>query len=861
MKKIIYSLVIMIAAGSLFTSCIENQESAGQRAVQEAKAEYLNALAKLRVADAGLVNAEAAVKNAEAEVVAAEAAYQLLLNQAQEIANKQSEAENAYQAAKWQAEIDTLRAQADLLVKEANIALANAQYTLDTTMQNIRIAMLAVTDTEQKALDDAATNYQQAANTYLTILSECNNAKALWENAKYDAKAGYDTISIVKSGSAEEEQEAHDTMANEVVAAKLLAPNVGPIQVVDEDEDYYYVVRLTDYEALIAEQELKIAAAKEKMAAYEKAASDVDSIADLIEDLQDSVDAYEIEWMKVVEEYVLYKAQNFPEAQQAYKESWFEFVKANFPATDDNPYGDVNAEGLFNFYDLNEDGEAVAKEYAFLPMVSNDLQSRFIERVTDMKLTGVAFNDIGQGTTTTPLKSLALGPWKGSTSSSEIELALYGYTDEDKDEEEESTQIVGLKWIVEALDHYMLIVNDQVAKTTADAAKAEYYKADSLYKAHRALLEKGFDEDTGGNKDEYIKMVKSFFGLSEETQIGEDDTNTFLAPMNFAWSDSTFKYLNDKTEDSLIKYELASENCYQLWGGDTTKTEYQKLQIVLDELNKKGGLANQNVLTFNNGSYEGKATEYAKVKIALAKYKDVLNYTENVDALNNLKAMVDSAENDYIKAKLAQLDEDARYEYLRDSLTGGGEIVPYLYTNDDFEQYIGDKKAVNYDTETIKDGFWTLKGLQGTWAQTYAPRIPGMLKKCEDVEKENEQKAQYKKELIETLKEIAKYYAAYETGKGHMKEEPYKGLASEIEALIEQQQTLIEGYEDLIAVYRKALTMRQNGVDENSIKLASFEATYKALAEQLEMAKSKADYYKALYDELMKEIFDTEKAE
>ena len=54
MKKIIYSLVIMIAAGSLFTSCLEYVEPVGIQQLRAAKADYLDALAQLRLADAEL---------------------------------------------------------------------------------------------------------------------------------------------------------------------------------------------------------------------------------------------------------------------------------------------------------------------------------------------------------------------------------------------------------------------------------------------------------------------------------------------------------------------------------------------------------------------------------------------------------------------------------------------------------------------------------------------------------------------------------------------------------------------------------------------------------------------------------------
>ena len=74
MKKIIYSLVIMIAAGSLFTSCIEQVEPLGVQDLRFAKAEYIRALKDLRAADAEFRRAEAALKQAEARYQDAETA-------------------------------------------------------------------------------------------------------------------------------------------------------------------------------------------------------------------------------------------------------------------------------------------------------------------------------------------------------------------------------------------------------------------------------------------------------------------------------------------------------------------------------------------------------------------------------------------------------------------------------------------------------------------------------------------------------------------------------------------------------------------------------------------------------------------
>ena len=95
MKKIIYSLVIMIAAGSLFTSCIEQVEPLGIQDLRYAKAEYIRALKDLRAADAELVRAQAAHEQARARYVDAMTAnlnadteYQNLLNEYQQLINE-----------------------------------------------------------------------------------------------------------------------------------------------------------------------------------------------------------------------------------------------------------------------------------------------------------------------------------------------------------------------------------------------------------------------------------------------------------------------------------------------------------------------------------------------------------------------------------------------------------------------------------------------------------------------------------------------------------------------------------------------------------------------------------------------------
>ena len=127
MKKIIYSLVIMIAAGSLFTSCIEPVEPAGIFDLREAKARYYDALSKLRAADAELVLAQADHEKADAEFRRAEVENQNLLNEYQRLLNEAKALDNEKEVAKWAMLIEELQKQHELnmIDYEQKIAEAN----------------------------------------------------------------------------------------------------------------------------------------------------------------------------------------------------------------------------------------------------------------------------------------------------------------------------------------------------------------------------------------------------------------------------------------------------------------------------------------------------------------------------------------------------------------------------------------------------------------------------------------------------------------------------------------------------------------------------------------------------------------
>ena len=188
MKKIIYSLVIMIAAGSLFTSCIEQLEPAGILDLRNAKAEYIRSLTKLRAADAELQlalaevekanaryrDAETAYKNAETdslkEIAALQAEYQRLVNEAKAIDNdflredfkvKQQEVLARIEAIQQQMENN--RAQHEIDMVKYQQKLAEAQENLRVALRNIALASKELTADEQAVLQTLLAAYEQVA--------------------------------------------------------------------------------------------------------------------------------------------------------------------------------------------------------------------------------------------------------------------------------------------------------------------------------------------------------------------------------------------------------------------------------------------------------------------------------------------------------------------------------------------------------------------------------------------------------------------------------------------------------------------------------------------------------------------------
>ncbi|MBR4660913.1 MAG: hypothetical protein IKO77_05750 [Bacteroidales bacterium] len=186
MKKIIYSLVMLIAAGSLLTSCIQPVETDGVLAMRLAKAKYIEALAGLQTANEAVVKAEAKYIEAQTSYLAQQEALlkaqtenQNLLNALQEILNAKEAAlaelakqdlanEIAFKQAMGQLELQIKGAE---LQKFLDDAAAEKLFNEETLR-----ALKAANDIELAFLADSLALVLRAGELEIAITQEQLNA-------------------------------------------------------------------------------------------------------------------------------------------------------------------------------------------------------------------------------------------------------------------------------------------------------------------------------------------------------------------------------------------------------------------------------------------------------------------------------------------------------------------------------------------------------------------------------------------------------------------------------------------------------------------------------------------------------------
>lgn len=227
-KKLLMSAVLAFGVGAMFTSCVDDTESATVTAIRQAKAEQLKAKAELDRA-----NAEATLRlaNAEAAAKEADAAYkQALANYEQALADYKK------------AETDAMKEKWALEVEQAKVALDEAKANLQNT--------LAKLDYEIAFYKYQTLNYQQLYNK---LLAEADKTQASELQALLDA---YQTASETLIS-------AKRNLARETVAlAKLEADLVSITESINDD--------ITSKQEEIADKKIEIDGQKALIAAYEK---------------------------------------------------------------------------------------------------------------------------------------------------------------------------------------------------------------------------------------------------------------------------------------------------------------------------------------------------------------------------------------------------------------------------------------------------------------------------------------------------------------------------------------------------------------------------------------------------------------
>lgn len=191
MKKIIYSLVIMIAAGSLFTSCIAQTElEDSYKKMRDEKAAYIDAMRTLMreslAAEKGLTEALANKAQAEADYIDAQKA---LLDAVTDAQRREAEAK----ADLAEAEAKIAKAKADQIEEEL---LEKAKF-MSPAMQKAYIsAALAYFGAKEAAYalqvkSEADPSNKVLADSYAAAVKAEKEAYTYWKQVEEKVKKAY----------------------------------------------------------------------------------------------------------------------------------------------------------------------------------------------------------------------------------------------------------------------------------------------------------------------------------------------------------------------------------------------------------------------------------------------------------------------------------------------------------------------------------------------------------------------------------------------------------------------------------------------------------------------------------------------
>ena len=556
MKKIIYSLVIMIAAGSLFTSCIQQVEPEGIKALREAKARYYDALSQLRGKDGLLREAEAALKNAEAALKQAEAAHQQAVTDAYtkmqalerelkelEIAEKTMEME--LRAAEIEAEIDAIQKEMELADKQHEIDLINKQAEKAQAEENLRVVLR---DIALQAQDLTAAEKEAvlgAAEAYLEIWEAVQDQKIVVMKKQYYLDSLKIAVTLPKNQSSDYvwDKESHayqakiDNWNAKIERAEgFIAEDEQALENIPAYADVEkWAEELAGYKAKETEWEYKEHQVKQDIAYYYVA-----NVHDGVKTFNDAID----EWKndpanKVVAE---------PTEPTKPEESKYKINNT----TDSLKLTSITVT------DKDADKFVIYKRFGDLVGELDDLPVPNVAGFKDKTGKVAVVEKEGSNYTvtvnaTTAMKNLIFGNTEGNTTTYK-----YKWLDGDTEKDITATTKYGLDGAVSVLERELVLAEEAL---DVEALEKAYKDAEKKWKEDRAVLEAGL-----AKYQPYLDALKAYNDLKNAESANGDKmvkaVDALMEALNSVNAADLSKNDSVRIADAIAAYAQAREDYF-----------------------------------------------------------------------------------------------------------------------------------------------------------------------------------------------------------------------------------------------------------------------------------------------------------
>ena len=195
----IYALLGAFIASPVFTSCVDDTESASVTAIRDAKTAELKSIAALKKAEAQakatLDAAQIALKNAQAEAQIAQAKYNEAQAALKETQNEEAAIDLMVQKKEAEKQLAAIQAEMERQEVAIQAALLDAQAQLLNAKKQLDQATQDYTAQEKAELQTLAYKYSNAVNELLNAkkqLISMESTLAMYETGFADAKKGLD---------------------------------------------------------------------------------------------------------------------------------------------------------------------------------------------------------------------------------------------------------------------------------------------------------------------------------------------------------------------------------------------------------------------------------------------------------------------------------------------------------------------------------------------------------------------------------------------------------------------------------------------------------------------------------------------